>query len=42
MWVLHFAAFVAFLVILPDHEAAAHDHVADEHVPEGQDRPRAR
>ena len=33
---VHFAAFVAFLVILPDHEAPAHDHVADEHVPEGQ------
>ena len=36
LWAIHFAAFVAFLDHPADHEAPAHDHVADEHVPEGQ------
>ena len=35
LWGVHVVAFLAFLAILPDHEAAPHVHVADEHVPAG-------
>ena len=39
----HVVAFVAFLVHPADHEAAPHDHVADEHVPAAtRTGPRAR